>query len=715
MGFLQPLALIALPLIALPILIHLINQHRHRTIPWAAMMFLMSAKRMSKGMARLRHFLILLMRVLAVAALIFVISRPLSGGWLGSIGMSKPDATLILLDRSASMEMQDLQTGQSKRLAALQKLAQLLEQGDYGTHLVLIDSASGQLQEVDSPKALLGLPTTESSATSADIPGMLESALAYLKANKSGRVDVWICSDLSENDWDVESGRWQAIREEFAQLEGVHHFLLAYADLPSSNLSVRVENVQRWERGNNAELVLDVVVRSKDSRDTTPKTRIAFEVNNARSVVEVELDRQGTSLQGHRIPIDTKLRSGWGSVGLPGDTNPLDNRFFFVFSEPSVRRAVVVSDDVKNGEAFRRALAIPIDPRLQHRVDVISVDRVAEIDWESTGLLIWQAALPRGSVAEQIAQFVDTGRVVMFFPPSQNADEQLFDSRWEAWRQRSHQPSAVSDQKNSVDSPTLYGRGYPAPTKRSERVGESGFPTVSDSHSFGISWWRGDADLLAHVESGDALPLNELRTYRYRSFESPGTPLARFDDDAPLLTRVATDRGAIYFCSTLPTAQFSSLEREGVTFYVILQRALDQGCRALAVASQRDAGPDVLIDRNEWELVAPADDSPLLSQRGLHAGVYRDGAYWTAVNRSQIEDSAAAAPVETVDALFDGMSYRRIDVDVGDTSALASEMWRIFLIAMIVALLVEAVLSLPSRRVRATPLIDLTVASGRVE
>ena len=709
MGFLQPLALIALPLITLPILIHLINQHRHRTIPWAAMMFLMSAKRMSKGMARLRHFLILLMRVLAVAALIFVISRPLSGGWLGSIGMSKPDATLILLDRSASMEMQDLQAGQSKRSAALQKLAQLLEQGDYGTHLVLIDSASGQLQEVDSPKALLGLPTTESSATSADIPGMLESALAYLKANKSGRVDVWICSDLSENDWDVESGRWRAIREEFAQLEGVHHFLLAYADLPSSNLSVRVENVQRWERGNNAELVLDVVVRSKDSSDTTPKTRIAFEVNNARSVVEVELDRQGASLQGHRIPIDTKLRSGWGSVGLPGDTNPLDNRFFFVFSEPPVRRAVVVSDEVKNGEAFRRALAIPIDPRLQHRVDVISVDRVAEIDWESTGLLIWQAALPRGSVAEQIARFVDTGRVVMFFPPSQNADEQLFDSRWEAWRQRSHQPSAVSGQKNSADSPT------PTDTKRSERVGESGFPTVSDSHSFGISWWRGDADLLAHVESGDALPLNELRTYRYRSFESPGTPLARFDDDAPLLTRVATDRGAVYFCSTLPTAQFSSLEREGVIFYVILQRALDQGCRALAVASQRDAGPDVLIDRNEWELVAPADDSPLLSQRGLHAGVYRDEAYWTAVNRSQIEDSAVAAPVEAVDALFDGMSYRRIDVDVGDTSALASELWRIFLIAMIVALLVEAVLSLPSRRVRATPLIDLTVASGRTE
>lgn len=670
MGFLQPLALIALPLVALPIIIHLINQHRHRTVPWAAMMFLIHAKRMSKGMARLRHFLILLMRVLAIATLVFAVSRPLSGGWLGRIGMHKPDATLILLDRSPSMGMQDLQTGQSKRSASLQKLAELLEPEDYGTHLVLIDSASGQLQEVDSPKALLDLPLAGSSATSADIPDMLASTLAYLEANESGRADVWICSDLNENDWDVESGRWHAVREAFAQLEGVHHFLLAYADRPSSNLSVRVENVQRWERGNDAELVLDIVVRAAGDSDVGDRVRIAFEVNEVRSVVEVELDRQGASLQGHRIPIDNELKSGWGSVELPGDANPLDNRFFFVFSEAPVRRAVVVSDDVKSDESFRRALAIPTNVQLQHQIDVILVDRVAEIDWEKTGLLIWQAALPAGVVAAQLKAFVDAGRTIMFFPPSQSVDMQLFDSRWGDWQ------------------------------------------TPKRQQALNVSWWRGDADLLAHVASGDALPLNALHTYRYRFFESPGMPLARFADDTPLLTRVPTDRGAVYFCSTLPTAQYSSFEREGVVFYVMLQRALEQGCRALTVASQRDAGPGVLADRNQWELVASAADSPLLSQRGLHAGVYQDGKYWTAVNRSPIEDTATAAPMEAVDALFDGVSYRRIDVDIGDPSALASELWRVYLIAMIAALLGEAVLSLPSRNAKATPLIDLRAASG---
>lgn len=686
MSFLQPLALIALPLIALPIIIHLINQQRHRTVPWAAMMFLMRAKRMSRGMARLRHLLILLMRVLAIAALIFAISRPLSGGWLGSVGLSKPDATLVLLDRSASMEIQDLQAGESKRSTALKRLAQLLEQGDYGTHLLLIDSASGQLQEVDSPKALLSLPMTEPSATSANIPAMLETALAYLKANESGRAEIWICSDLKENDWDVHSGRWNATREEFAQLEGVHLFLLAYADPPSSNLSVRVENVQRWERGNDAELVLDVIVRTEgealtgaEGRSIARRVPIEFEVNNVRSVVEVELDTLGASLKGHRIPIDAKLSSGWGSVSLPGDANPLDNQFFFVFSEPPVRKAVVVSDDAKVGETFRRALAIPTDVRIQHYVDVIPMNRVAEIDWENTGLLIWQGTLPSGLVAEQVQHFVNNGRVAMFFPSklrtSTGTGDPLFAARWGGWQ------STTGEQSD----------------------------TKGD-----ISWWRGDADLLAHAESGDALPLSELRTYQYRDFESQGTLLARFDNDAPLLTRVATDQGAAYFCSTLPTAQFSSLERDGIVFYVMLQRALAEGSQTLAVASQRSAGMDVLTDRNQWEPVAPAENNSI-SQRGLHAGVYQDDGYWAAINRSQIEDYAKTASLEAVDGLFDGLSYRRIDVNVGDTSALASELWRIFLIAMAVVLMLEAVLSLPSRKTESSPLIDLAVAEGTTE
>src|SRR5436853_639333 len=83
MTFLQPFILYGLPLLLLPIIIHLVNRMRHRTVPWAAMRFLLKATQSSTSHAKLRQFLILALRVLAVIALILFLGRPLAGGWLG--------------------------------------------------------------------------------------------------------------------------------------------------------------------------------------------------------------------------------------------------------------------------------------------------------------------------------------------------------------------------------------------------------------------------------------------------------------------------------------------------------------------------------------------------------------------------------------------------------------------------------------------------------
>ncbi|MDP1587541.1 MAG: BatA domain-containing protein, partial [Prosthecobacter sp.] len=70
MTFLVPALLFALPLAALPVVIHLIHLYRRRQVKWAAMMFLRMAQRMNKGLSRLRQILILAFRVLAVAAIL---------------------------------------------------------------------------------------------------------------------------------------------------------------------------------------------------------------------------------------------------------------------------------------------------------------------------------------------------------------------------------------------------------------------------------------------------------------------------------------------------------------------------------------------------------------------------------------------------------------------------------------------------------------------
>src|SRR5262245_20223503 len=148
MTFLQPFILWALPLVLVPVIIHLINRLRHRRQQWAAMRFLISATRSSISHAKLRQFLVLLFRVLAVLALILFLSRPLAGGWLGWALSPAPDAILILLDRSASMETKLAGGTTTRREQAIKLLSDAAKGFQRASHVVLIDSALRSPQEL---------------------------------------------------------------------------------------------------------------------------------------------------------------------------------------------------------------------------------------------------------------------------------------------------------------------------------------------------------------------------------------------------------------------------------------------------------------------------------------------------------------------------------------------------------------------------------------
>jgi hypothetical protein len=205
MTFLQPFILYALPLIALPILIHLINQNRHKTIPWAATMFLLQAKRMARGMARLRYILIMLARMLAVAGLLFAVSRPMAGGWLGLTTSGAPELTVVILDRSVSMEEEDPNTNRSKRATAVEKLASVFKDLGRNTRIALFDSATGQRFDLTSPEALTELPETAPTSTSADIPIVDaggDSVHSGQRSRSHGRLDLLRSATVG-----LESGR----------------------------------------------------------------------------------------------------------------------------------------------------------------------------------------------------------------------------------------------------------------------------------------------------------------------------------------------------------------------------------------------------------------------------------------------------------------------------------------------------------------------------
>jgi hypothetical protein len=76
MEFLYPGFLYALAALAVPVIIHLFNFRRFKKIPFTNVRFLKDIKQQTQAQNKLRHLLVLLMRLLALAFLVFAFAQP---------------------------------------------------------------------------------------------------------------------------------------------------------------------------------------------------------------------------------------------------------------------------------------------------------------------------------------------------------------------------------------------------------------------------------------------------------------------------------------------------------------------------------------------------------------------------------------------------------------------------------------------------------------
>jgi hypothetical protein len=367
------------------------------------------------------------------------------------------------------------------------------------------------------------------------------------------------------------------------------------------------------------------------------------------------------------IPIDSQLDAGFGTVTIPGDANPVDNSFYFVFSKPTEMMALVVADNPEVGELLRLSWEASNDERQQVRCQVVLPTELATVDWQRTSVVAWQSTLPSGEIAARLKQLTDRGGVVLFLPPSQ------------------------STAQNSVDEVTAFGTRWLDWTAVEE--GQSSPWRVAD--------WRNDSDLLRHSTTGSALPLNDIRIHAFRRLaQSDLIPLATLDNGQPLLVRTVTQEGAVYFCSTLPTAQHSNLIEDGVVLYVMMQRALEFAVDSSGNARMQYASRESPVDLTSWQRLD--SQSPVIeSERHLLAGAYGKSGMLLAINRSPEEDNNSLLTSDEIDELFQGTNFQVVQSTAEQTQSLASELWRWFVVALVLSLLVEAWMTLPRKSIGA--------------
>ena len=101
--FLNSLLLWGVPLASVPLIIHILNRRRFKTVHWAAMEYLLRAFKENKRKMRFEQLLLLLLRMAAVALLAFFLARPnASSDDLGGL-TRRVLHHLVVLDDSASM------------------------------------------------------------------------------------------------------------------------------------------------------------------------------------------------------------------------------------------------------------------------------------------------------------------------------------------------------------------------------------------------------------------------------------------------------------------------------------------------------------------------------------------------------------------------------------------------------------------------------------
>jgi hypothetical protein len=147
MTFVFPLLLGGLVLTGIPVVLHLIVRRKPKRLPFPAFRFLAQQQRSNLRKLRLRHLLLLLLRVFLIAAMCLLLARPRLFHRVLGLDGDRPIQAVLLFDTSASMEYRS-SDGSSRLDEAKQHARDLLDQElPSGSQVAIVDSADARLDQ----------------------------------------------------------------------------------------------------------------------------------------------------------------------------------------------------------------------------------------------------------------------------------------------------------------------------------------------------------------------------------------------------------------------------------------------------------------------------------------------------------------------------------------------------------------------------------------
>ncbi|MEK0448400.1 MAG: hypothetical protein RL088_668 [Verrucomicrobiota bacterium] len=665
MTYLQPWSLWLLALCLLPIIIHMLNRLRYKTVQWAAMYFLLKANKAATKRAKLKQYLLLLFRALAVLFLIWAMMRPQVGGWLGKNAGGAPEVIVVMLDRSASMEARVGSDRQdTKRQQAIALLSEASKDSQ-GSRFVVIENVLRQPLEVADLKTLATMQNGEPTDSAADIPAMFRTAVEYLVKNKPGSAEIWLASDLQKSNWRDESAEWQDITARINALPETHIRVIDLSSAPGTNLAIAVKAAEfrpsktAPEKGS---LVISLETRAGGSTGTFPlKVTRDGATSQSDLVLNSPVRREALKYDIAALPEG----GGWGKFELPVDENDRDNATYFTYRQPVPLRAAVVSD--LSGAKRIAFAAAPDKSRLDRTADIVPPGRTTDLKWKELAMIVWQGAAPTDALAKQLLEFAESGGVVVAFPAGGDSGNGPLGITWSA-AENTKEPFRIANW-DELDGP------------------------------------------LARTDNGASLPVGRIELTRRQVGRIAGDKahvFGVFADGQPFLTGQQIGAGHVFVCSAAPDPEWGSFG-DGFVLLPMMQRLLVQGGTRLAPPALAAAGDWKPQDGDVWTSV----ETDRRRDPRWHSGVYKHAGRLIALNRPESEDSPDFIDAAAVKKLMPGAKLEVMSgVLTMKADRLRSEIWPLMIVATMLFMILEMLLATSKALIPQKPKPKVPVAAA---
>ncbi|MCA9258984.1 MAG: BatA domain-containing protein [Planctomycetales bacterium] len=232
MGFLSPALLAGIAFIAIPIALHLVMRREPRRVVFPALRFVQQRRESNRRKMQLRHWLLLALRCLVLAAVAFAMARPtLKGSGLrGKEGA--PLAVAVVIDNAPRMSYvsQDVSRLQDAAQAAANWVARLPDTSEAAV-FDRTRASAGFAVDLATAEARLRNLTIASSPR--PLVETVVEALQLVASRPERRQELFLISDMSTQAWSEDD--WPALAAALVEAPDARLYIVDVGDDEARN------------------------------------------------------------------------------------------------------------------------------------------------------------------------------------------------------------------------------------------------------------------------------------------------------------------------------------------------------------------------------------------------------------------------------------------------------------------------------------------------